>query len=67
MAKPDKFVTAYHPARGLLWACVDPSARCSTGQVAERRFPAFLTPFRSREEAEAALALACSEPVGAES
>jgi hypothetical protein len=55
MARPDKFVTAEHPTRGTLWACVDPSAYSTEGKVAERRFAAFLTPFKNREEARAAL------------
>lgn len=51
----DKFVTAEHPQRGTLWAAIDASTIQAEGRVAERRFPAFLAPFRSREEAEAAL------------
>lgn len=50
-----RFVTASHPARGTLWAAIDEHAHHLTGQVAERRFNAFLAPFRSRADAEAAL------------
>jgi hypothetical protein len=49
------FITAEHPQCGRLWAAVDEQAHHLTGQVAERRFAAFLTPYNSREEAEAAL------------
>jgi hypothetical protein len=51
----DKFVTAKHPERGTLWAAFDASTINTQGSVEERRFPAFLKPFQSREEAEAAL------------
>jgi len=67
MAKPDKFVTATHPALGTLWACVEPTAVYPVGKVAERRFAAFLTPFRSRADAEAALAAAGCTPAPAKS
>ena len=50
-----RFVTASHPVRGTLWAAIDEQSHHLEGQVAERRFSAFLAPFRSRSEAEAAL------------
>jgi hypothetical protein len=55
MAKPDRFATGLHPERGRLWAAFDPNAHHLQGQVAERRFAAFLAPFRNADEAEAAL------------
>jgi hypothetical protein len=55
MAKPDRFVTATHPTQGTLWAAIDPNAHHLTGQVADRRFSAFLAPFMTHAEAEAAL------------
>jgi len=55
MAKADKFVVGTHPERGRLWAAFDPSVVYSPGKVGERRFVAFLTPFRTRELATAAL------------
>jgi hypothetical protein len=55
MAKPEKFVTAKHPQRGLLWAAFDSSVHHLEGRVADRRFAAFLAPFRNRGDAEAAL------------
>lgn len=54
-SKPDKFVNAPHAERGMLWAAIDPNAHHLQGRVAERRFSAFLAPFKSRAEAEAAL------------
>lgn len=50
-----KFVTAEHPKRGRLWAAVDPDAHHLDGRVCDRRFSAFLAPFRTEEEAAAAL------------
>ena len=67
MAKPDKFVTATHPELGTMWACVEPTAVYPVGQVAERRFAAFLTPFRSRADAVAALRAAGCKPALAKS
>lgn len=49
------FVTASHPALGTLWAALDERTHHLEGRIAERRCGAFLAPFRSREEAEAAL------------
>lgn len=69
MKKPSNLITATHPELGTLWAAVDPSAHHVEGGVRESRFGARLAPFRSREEAVAALTSAgCAfEPVGAES
>jgi hypothetical protein len=53
-----KFVTASHPQRGTLWAAVDASTHHLEGRIAERRFAAFLAPFSSVPEAEAALTAA---------
>jgi len=47
-------LTAEHPS-GTLWAAFDPAVHNITGRVAESRFGARLAPFRSRDEAEAAL------------
>lgn len=48
-------LTGTHPERGILWAAIDPSVHHIQGTVRETRFGARLAPFRSREEAEAAL------------
>lgn len=50
-----RYLTASHPHRGTLWAAIDQQAHHLTGKVTERRFSAFLAPFRSGQEAEAAL------------
>lgn len=50
-----KIIAAEHPLRGRLWAAIDPAAHHVTGSIAERRFAAFLSPYRSVAEAEAAL------------
>lgn len=55
MKVKSRFVTATHPDLGMLWAAVDPETHHTEGRVAERRFAAFLSPFKSRSEAEAAL------------
>lgn len=54
-ATGSRFVTALHPTRGTLWAAIDERTHHLEGRIAERRFGAFLAPFRSRKEAEAAL------------
>ena len=55
------FIVGQHPVRGQLYAAIDPRAHHVEGQIAERKFPAFLTPFRTVEEAEAALIAAGAE------
>ena len=50
-----QLITAEHPERGTLYASVDQQVHHVEGSIAERRFGAFLRPFRSAEEAEAAL------------
>ena len=59
------FVTAAHPERGTLWACVDPTARCAEGRVAERRFGSFMAPFKAVADARAALVAAGAVAVDA--
>lgn len=55
-------ITAEHPERGTLYAAIDPAARHVTPCVAERRFPAFCSPFPSEDAARAALlAEGCKE------
>jgi hypothetical protein len=56
MKRNSNLLTAEHPTRGLLWAAFDPSVHHIIGKVAESRFSARLAPFKSREEAGAALA-----------
>ncbi|MEO8455256.1 MAG: hypothetical protein ABI454_08850 [Sphingomicrobium sp.] len=45
------FLTGEHPEHGKLWAAVDPDAHHLSGRVCQRRFAAYLAPFRSEEEA----------------
>lgn len=52
------YLTADHPKHGRLWAAVDPTAYHLEGHVRERRFAAFLSPFRSEAEAAQALLVA---------
>lgn len=47
-----RFVTASDKS---LWAAVDPDARCDAPAVRERKFAAYLAPFRDEESAVAAL------------
>lgn len=56
------FIVGQHATRGRLFAAIDPRAHHVEGQLAERKFPAFLTPFRTVEEAEAALIAAGAAP-----
>jgi hypothetical protein len=58
MARAECFAVASHPQRGRLWAAVDANTVQSEGRVAERRFSAFLAPFRSLAAAQAALVAA---------
>lgn len=55
MRKASNLLTATHPERGLLWASFDPAVHHIVGRVAETRFGSRLAPFKSHEEAEAAL------------
>ncbi|MBV9528202.1 hypothetical protein [Sphingomonas sp.] len=50
-----RYLTGTHPQHGKLWAAIDPGAHHLTGRVGERKFVAYLAPFRSEEEAAAAL------------
>lgn len=52
-----------HPDRGTLYAVADERAHHVEGRVAERRFCAFLAPFRSSQEARAALIAAGAERI----
>lgn len=54
-SKRGAYITAKHPERGTLWAAVDPDCHHLEGVVAEMRFSAFLRPFRSDDDARAAL------------
>lgn len=58
MRKHSNLLTAEHPERGTLWASFDPAVHHIVGRVAETRFGARLAPYRSRDEAEAALVAA---------
>ncbi len=48
-------IEAAHPQLGPLYAAVDPAATYVQGQVAELRFASLLAPFKTAEDAEAAL------------
>ena len=49
-------MTRFLTANGkTLWAAIEPDSRCDQPRVCERRFPAFLAPFRTEEVAAAAL------------
>lgn len=62
MKRNSNVLTAEHPTRGLLWASFDPSVHHTVPRVAESRFAARLAQFKSRSEAEAALAEAGCQP-----
>jgi len=47
-----RFVTANEKQ---LWAAIAPDSRCAAPAVRERRFAAYLAPFKTEEEANAAL------------
>lgn len=49
------FIIGHHPQRGPLWAAVDPNAKFVSGEIAGRRFTAYLAPFATEDEARAAL------------
>jgi hypothetical protein len=56
---PSRYLTSHHPERGTLYAAFDPAVLHVAGAVAESRFAARLAPFKSEEEAKAALAQIC--------
>jgi len=56
--RPPLFLIGQHPDRGALWAAVDPNARFTKAEIAERRFAAYLAPFSDEVTARAALAAA---------
>ncbi|WP_341632090.1 hypothetical protein [Sphingomonas agri] len=47
-----RFITANEER---LWAAIEPDTRCNEPKVHERRFGAYLAPFRTEQEAVAAL------------
>jgi hypothetical protein len=47
-----RFLTANEKS---LWAAIEPDTRCDDPRVCERRFPAYLAPFRTEEDAISAL------------
>lgn len=61
-----EIVTGWHPHRGSLFAAIDPKAHHVEGRLAERRFSAFLSPFRCEGEALSALAKAGCSPANIE-
>lgn len=57
-------LTGQHQTSGKLWAAVDPTVHHVEGEVRETRFGARLAPFRSVDEAQAALIAVGCEEVG---
>lgn len=57
-----RYLTGQHPELGTLYAAIDERAHHVAGAIAPRRFGAFLSPFQSKNEAEAALAAAGADP-----
>lgn len=66
MQPAPKLLTGKHPERGLLWAAIDGNARFLKGEVADRRWGAYLKPFTSEEAAREALHYAGAYHVEAE-
>jgi hypothetical protein len=64
--QPLAFLIGQHPRRGALWAAIDPQARFTKAEVADRRFSAYLAPFTSEEAARAALGAAGAQHIEAE-
>lgn len=50
-----RYIVGDHDERGRLYAAFDPLAHHVEPGVRDSRFSAFLAPYRSREDAEAAL------------
>jgi hypothetical protein len=63
---PPSVLTGHHPQRGLLWAAVDSNVRFLKGEIADRRFGAYLSPFSDEADAIAALKAAGAQHVEAE-
>ena len=66
MAKSSSIIAGKHPDAGDMCAAVDPAARYCESKVAEMRFAALLTPFRSEADALAALTAAGATVIGGE-
>jgi len=63
MQPTSSFLIGQHPQRGALWAAIDPGAHHVGARVAETRFGGYMAPFRSADEARAALADAGAEHI----
>lgn len=56
--RPPLYLVGQHPDRGALWAAVEPNVRFAKAEVSDRRWGAYLTPFKSEVDARAALVAA---------
>ena len=54
---PSAFLTGLR-GQIKLWACIDDESLCSAPAIGERRFQAYLAPFKNPAEARAALTAA---------
>jgi hypothetical protein len=63
---PPRFLIGHHPRRGELWAAVDPNMHHLQSAIGERRFAAYLSPFRDEDSARAALIAAGAQAIHAE-
>lgn len=64
--QPPRFLIGLLPSGEQRWAAIDPNAHHLEAEVAERRFGAYLKPFRSEDEARAALNAAGAEEIALE-
>lgn len=64
--QPARFLVGRHPQRGTLWASIDTENHHLEGHVTERRFGAYLAPYRSEDDARAALIAAGAVNIEAE-
>ena len=55
MMEPPRFLIGRLATGDLRWAAIDQSAHHLEGRIADRRFGAYLAPFRSEEDATTAL------------
>ena len=63
---PPVFLIGQHPDRGALWAAIEPAAHHVNASIADRRFAAYMAPFRSEAEARVALVAAGANAIAPE-
>ncbi len=64
--QPPGFLVGHHPQREALRAAFDANARFLKAEIADRRFSAYLSAFRTEDDARASLTAAGVQHIEAE-